>query len=166
MKTFRSAAALFAFVLVAAPSAQAQTIWELGPNAGYNLDNEEFLIGATSRIQVPSLPVTLNPGLEFYPSIGGPGVDASQIVLNLDIQYQLQAESVDPYVGGGLFWRRSSIDFGGLVGSVSDSDLGLNLKGGFLFHVSGNLQPYAEAVIALGGGEAFMLRGGFLFPIG
>ena len=168
MKTFRTAAALFVFVLVAAPSAQAQTPWQLGPYAGYNLDNEEFLVGAISRIHIPSAPVTLNPGFEFYPTIGGGGADRSLFVVNFDVQYQLEAESLEPYVGGGLFWSRSSFDrtVRGVPVSLSDSNLGLNLKGGFLFSASGNMQPYAEAVLALGGGEAFILKGGFLFTIG
>jgi hypothetical protein len=168
MKIFHTAAALFVFALAAAPSAQAQTSWELGPYAGYNLDNEEFLIGAVSRIHLPTAPVTLNPGFEFYPSIGGAGVDASLIVLNFDVQYQLEAETVEPYIGGGLFWRRTSVDVtvGGLPVSVSDSDMGINLKGGFMFGTAGGMRPFAEAVIALGSGESLMLKGGFLFPIG
>jgi hypothetical protein len=168
MKTFHAAAALFVFALAAVPSAQAQTSWELGPYAGYNLDNEEFLIGAVSRIHLATAPVTLNPGFEFYPSIGGAGVDASLIVLNFDVQYQLEAETVEPYIGGGLFWRRTSVDVtvGGLPVSVSDSDMGINLKGGFMFGTAGSMRPFAEGVIALGNGESFMLKGGFLFPIG
>ena len=160
MKTFRTAVALFVFALVAAPSAEAQTSWELGPYAGFNLGNEEFLLGAISRIHIPTASVTLNPGFEFYPSIGGPGADVSLFVVNFDVQYQLEAESLEPYIGGGLFWRKRSVN------SVSDSDLGLNLKGGLLFNASGNMQPYAEAVLALGGGSDFILKGGFLFTIG
>lgn len=52
-----------------------------------------------SRIHLPTAPVTLNPGFEFYPSIGRAGADASLIVVNFDVQYQLEAESVEPYVG-------------------------------------------------------------------
>ncbi len=160
MKVFHTAAALFVLVFAAVPPAQAQTSWELGPYAGYNLDNEEFLIGAVSRIHAPSLPVTLNPGFEFYPSIGGAGADRSLIIVNFDVQYQLEAETVEPYIGGGLFWRRAS-DAGG-----SDSDMGINLKGGFMFGTAGGMRPFAEGVIALGSGESLMLKGGFLFPIG
>ena len=169
MKMLRAALALLVFALVAAPSAQAQTTWDLGPNAGYNIDNEELLLGVTSRIHMPSVPVTLNPGFEFYPSIGGPGVDASLFVVNFDVQYQLSAQSFEPYVGGGLFWRRTSLDvnIAGVPVSVSDSNVGLNLKGGMVFKTSGSMQPYAEAGLALGGGtESFILMGGILFPIG
>ena len=62
--------ALFLFGLVAAPPAQAQADpWELGPLLGVNLDNNELLIGGVSRIHLESLPITLNPGLEFYPGL-------------------------------------------------------------------------------------------------
>ena len=169
MKTFRTAAAFFVLALVAAPPADAQTSWELGPQVGYDIDREELVLGASSRIHVPSAPVTFNPSFEFYPSIGGQGVDASLFVMNFDVQYQLQAQSIEPYVGGGLFWRRASVglDVGGLPVNVTDSNLGLNLKGGMVFKTSGSMMPYAEAGLALGGGtESFILKGGVLFPIG
>jgi hypothetical protein len=68
MKMLRTAScALFLFGLVAAPPAQAQTPWELGPQLGVNLDNNELNLGAMARIHLSSLPITLNPGLEFYP---------------------------------------------------------------------------------------------------
>jgi len=37
--------------------------------------------------------------------------------------------------------------------------MGINLKGGFLFGTAGGMRPFAEGVIALGGGESFMLKG-------
>ena len=59
--------ALLLFGFVAAPPAQAQTPWELGPHLSVNLDNNELLFGGVGRIHLSSLPITLNPGLEFYP---------------------------------------------------------------------------------------------------
>ena len=158
MKTLRTTfCALFLFGFFAAPPVQAQTAWELGPYLGVNLDNDELLLGGVARIHLPSAPVTLNPGIEFYPGIDG----ASLVALNLDVQYQLEAETIEPYVGGGISWARAS------ALGISDSDIGLNLKGGALFNASGRGQPYAEAVINFASGrEALIFKGGFLFTIG
>ena len=160
MKMLRiSSCALFLFGLVAAPPAQAQTDpWELGPLLGVNLNNDELFIGGVSRIHLSSLPISLNPGLEYYP-----GVDnASLFVLNFDVQYQLEAESVKPYVGAGISWARFSPD-----GGDSDSDVGLSLKGGLVFNPASRTRPYGEAVLNFSSGdEALIFRGGVLFTIG
>ena len=112
MKTFRTALyALSLLGIVGAPPAQAQTPWDVGPYLGVNLDTDESLLGAVARIQAGSAPITLNPGFEFYPGVDDVGsLNRSLFVLNLDVQYQLEAESVEPYVGGGLSWAKSSVE--------------------------------------------------------
>ena len=159
MKMLRiTSCALFLFGLVAAPPAQAQAPWELGPLLGVNLDNDEILVGAVARIDLSSLPITLNPGLEFYPGVD----DASLFVLNFDVQYVLEAETVEPYVGGGISWARSSPD-----GGSASSDVGLNLKGGLVFNPANRTRPYGEAVLNFADDrEALIFRAGVLFTIG
>ena len=164
MKMLRiTACALFLFGLVAAPPAQAQTPWELGPLLGVNLNNDELLLGAVARIPLTSLPITLHPGLEFYPGLDdtGGGLSRSLFVLNFDVQYQLDAESVEPYVGGGLSWATLSTE-----GQSGSSDLGLNLKGGLVFNPSSSTRPYVEAALNLAGGTELIFGGGLLFTIG
>jgi opacity protein-like surface antigen len=130
----------------------------LGPHLGLNLQNDEFLLGGTARIPLASAPIVLNPGVEFYPSIG---TDISLVVLNFDVQYQLEAENFEPYVGGGISMARAS------VLTISDWEAGLNLKGGLLFNPTSSVRPYAEAVLNFAGGqEALIFKGGFLFTIG
>ncbi len=149
--------ALLLFGLVVARPAQAQTPWELGPLVGVNLDNDELLLGAVARIPLTSLPITLNPGFEFYPGFD-PG---SLFVLNFDVQYELNAESLEPYVGAGISWARTS------NAGTSDSDVGLNLKGGLVFNPESRTRPYVEALLNFGGSsEALVFRGGLLFTIG
>ena len=159
MKTLRTAfCALFLVALVATPPAQAQTPWEIGPHAGVNLDNDEILLGAVGRLHLSSLPITLNPGFEFYPGLDG----GSLFALNFDVQYQLEAESVEPYVGGGISWARFSPDVG-----TASSDAGLNVKGGVSFNPASRTHPYAEAVLNFANGsEALIFKAGFLFTIG
>ena len=165
MKTLRTVFyALFLFGLIAAPPAQAQTSWELGPYLGLNFDNDELLLGGVARIHLPSAPVTLNPGIEFYPGIDdvAGGLSRSLFVLNLDVQYQIEAESWEPYVGAGISWSRLSTDTQDAV-----TDLGLNLKGGLLFNRRGSAQPYAEAVLNFDdGSDPLILKVGLLFVIG
>ena len=165
MKTLRTVfCALFLVALVAAPPVQAQAPWELGPYLGVNLQNDELLLGAMSRIHLGSSPVTLNPGFEFYPGIDdtGGGLSRSFLVLNLDVQYQLEAESVEPYIGGGISWARASTE-----GFDAVSDAGLNVKGGMTFNPSGQGRPFLEAVLNFSNGtESLIFKGGFLFTIG
>jgi hypothetical protein len=165
MNTLRTAfLALFLIGLIAAPPAQAQTSWELGPYLGLNFDNDEILLGGVARIHLPSTPITLNPGIDFYPGINdtGGGLSRSLFVLNFDGQYQIEAESLEPYVGAGISWSRLSTDT-----QDSVTDLGLNIKGGLLFNRRGSAQPYAEAVINFDGGvDPFILKAGLLFVIG
>lgn len=165
MKTLRTAFfALFLFGLLAAPPAQSQTVWDLGPNLGVNLDNDKLLLGVIARVPLSGLPITLNPGFEFYPGIDdtGGGLSRSLWVMNFDVQYQLEAESVEPYLGGGLSWARLTTE-----GQAANSDIGLNLKGGFVFNALGSGRPYVEAALNFAdSNEALIFRGGFLFTIG
>ena len=156
MKTLRTAfCALFLLMIVVAPRAQAQTPWELGPDIGVNLDNDELLLGVLARIHLSSIPIALNPGFEFYPSIDSP---ESLFVLNFDVQYELNAQSVDPYIGGGISWARAS------TAGTSSSDAGLNLKGGVLFNPNSNSRPFVEAVLNFSdSGESLIFKAGFLF---
>lgn len=164
MKMLRiTSCALLLFGLVVARPAQAQTPWGLGPLVGVNLDNDELLVGAVARIPLTSLPVTLNPGFEFYPGFD-PG---SLFVLNFDVQYELNAESLEPYVGAGISWARTS------NAGTSDSDVGLNLKGGLVFNPASRTRPYGEAVLNFASGsagglpsDALIFRAGVLFTIG
>ena len=166
MKMLRAVlTALAVLPLVVATPAQAQTQWSLVPHLGFNIDNDELYLGANARIELPSAPVTLNPGFDWYPFIGSQNVSASLFVIDLDILYHLKAEAVEPYVGGGLFWSRSTVNVAGLGGG-SATDIGLNLKGGVVFRPLGKLRPFAEGVIAISGGSALLLKGGFLFSMG
>ena len=123
---------------------------------GVNLDNDELLLGAVARIPLTSLPVTLNPGVEFYPGFD-PG---SLFVLNFDVQYELNAESLEPYLGAGISWARAS------NAGTSNSDVGLNLKGGLVFNPQSRTRPYVEAALNLAGSTELIFRGGLLFTIG
>ncbi|MED5199023.1 MAG: hypothetical protein VYB51_04375, partial [Gemmatimonadota bacterium] len=83
-------------------------------------------------------------------------------VLNFDAQYQLEDETVKPYVGAGISWARFAPD-----GGSSSSDIGLSLKGGLVFNAASRTRPYGEAVLNFSDGtEGLIVRGGVLFAIG
>jgi hypothetical protein len=164
MKTLRTAfLALFLVGLFASPGIEAQSSWDLGPYLGLNFENDKLLIGGVARIHLASSPITLNPAIEFYPGINdtGAGLSRSLLVLNFDGQYQIEAESWEPYVGAGISWARAATDTQDAV-----TDIGLNIKGGMLFNPRGSAQPYTEAVINFDGGtNPFMLKAGLLFAL-
>ena len=160
MKTLRVVLTMLVVVpLVLAVPAQGQTSWDLGPVLGLDFDADELFLGGSARIAPPGAPIILNPGIEFYPFIG---TGVSLLVVNFDVLYNLQAQSVEPYIGGGLFWSRTTF----LVGT-SRSDIGLNLKGGLVFSPPGSkLRPFSEAVLRVGDRSPLLLKGGLLFAIG
>jgi opacity protein-like surface antigen len=161
------ATALFTLVLMSGAFATAQAQVSFGPHLGAHLDAEELHIGANVRIPIGT-PVggsrfQLNPGFEFYPFMES-GLSMWQI--NMDAVYPFPTKVVEPYVGAGLAVTHVSVDIPGF-GSASDTDAGLNLKGGVMFGVPGMPRPFAEGVIGVGGTTSdFMLRGGVYFTFG
>lgn len=168
--------ALLALFLLAVPQqADAQTSIEVGPRLGIDLgDLEEFFIGADGRITSDALPVIINPAFDYYfVSSGVDGVDVSAFTIDINALYEfgIDNQTFTPYAGGGLGIVRFSssteaVDtpFGGFGGvSASTTDVGLNLVGGAKFE-AGNLQPFAQAKINVGGDfTLFNLMGGLLF---
>jgi hypothetical protein len=71
--------------------------------------------------------------------------------------------SVEPYVGGGLGFARSSSDSPSPGLGGSSSDVFLNLIGGLRFRALGNVRPFAEARFQLGDGSQLVLAGGIYF---
>lgn len=161
----RTVAALALTLAVGVPvGARAQ--WNLGVHGGYDVDVEEFLLGMSVDFRIPgaaiqATPLTFSPGFEYYPGVDG----ATFFVVNLDAEYPFHARSVEPYVGGGLWIRRISVDTG-FLGNASDTDVGLNLAGGARFGSSQKVRPFAEGVFRLGNQSTLVIRGGVSFQIG
>lgn len=83
--------------------------------------------------------------------------------LNANAHYDFFAEdNITVYGLGGLNYTTMSVDFGG--GSISDSDVGLNLGGGAEFGVDfANI--YTELKYVLGSTDQLVLAGGLRFDI-
>ena len=101
------------------------------------------------------------------------GVEFSfwEINVNGHYMFPLEEKSFGLYAGAGLHYANVSVDtpsidtgFGVIEGgSVSDSEVGLNLLGGVDFQTSGSVSPFAEIKIELGGAEQFVISGGATF---
>jgi opacity protein-like surface antigen len=161
------ATALVTLVLMSGAPATAHAQVSFGPHLGGNFDAEEIHFGASLRLPIGT-PVggsrfEINPGFEFYPLMD---TGLSMWQLNLDAVYPFVRKVVEPYVGAGLAITHVAVDIAGF-GSASDTDLGLNMKGGVMFGVPGLPRPFAEGVIGVGGVTSdFMIRGGVHFSFG
>ena len=158
--------AALALALAIVLPVQSHAQWALNAHGGYDLDAEEFLIGASVEFSIPGaaiagVPLTFAPGFDYYPGLDG----ASYFVMDFDAHYPFQAKGMTPYVGGGMYISRVSIDLP-TFGSVSDTNVGLNLKGGASFGTSSKVRPFTEARLRLGSGSTLILKGGLSIRMG
>lgn len=154
MKPFLLLTALLC-ALVVLPT-RAQTT--LGVHAGYDVDFEEFLVGAQARFPFSSLPITVQPGVDVF------FVD-NVTVLQFDVNalYAISGgagESFTPYVGAGLGILYASND------GHSDTSGGLNLLAGAVFNPAAALRPFVQARMTVDDGTRVAVMGGVLFAIG
>ncbi|MGI9174221.1 MAG: hypothetical protein ACR2GR_02725 [Rhodothermales bacterium] len=163
---------LLFFVLALCP-ATSHAQHAVGPHLGYNTGplggGGEVFIGAAAHVNIASLPVVINPALDYY--VGLNGVTLLQVDANALYPFEVNSEKFSPYAGGGLAISYVSVegedfglsDFGiEIDNSYSNTDVGLNLVGGTFFNV-GAIRPFAEARFTLGNGSALSLKSGVMF---
>lgn len=80
----------------------------------------------------------------------------------LAVPITIKNPKITPYLGGGLNIGRISVDAGPPVGTVSDTDIGLNLLGGLRFPLGG-VSAYTDARIVVGNNDQLVLTFGLLF---
>ena len=170
----RTRIALLLFFVLTLCSAPSQAQNAVGPHVGYNTgpfagSGGEVFIGAAAHVAIASLPVVINPAIDYY--IGLDGITLLQVDANALYPFEVNSELLSPYAGGGLAISYVSVegedfglgDFGiEIDNSYSNTDVGLNLVGGTFFNV-GNLRPFAEARFTLGNGSALSLKSGVMF---
>lgn len=89
--------------------------------------------------------------------------ECSYFEINPSLAVPIPAQTLKPYLGGGLKISRFAVDLGAPLGTQSDTDVGVNLLGGLKFGL-GNLDAFSEARISLGGHfEQLALSFGVLF---
>ena len=144
-------------LLVAAPAVSAQSGFM--PYLGYNLEDEDLLIGVGTRL---GFPLELPVALVLQPSIEYQFTDGDVTVLQLDVNAiaELRAsETLAPYVGAGLGLLYVDTEV-----TDSNTELGLNLVGGVLFNPAGFGQPFAQARYSTRGDaqDALSIQGGVI----
>jgi len=149
VRTVRFAIAL-SLTLAMASTAQAQTSrLHFGPRLSYQVDLEEFGIGA-------QLSVPLANHLEIYPSFDYFFVTDGLWSLNGDLKYRIATESIDwLYVGGGL----------NVVSRSGNSNTGLNMFAGFE-SLSGRVHPFGEFRFTANDGSTSQASAGLNFTLG
>jgi opacity protein-like surface antigen len=151
MRLFSLVALAALFVLAAPVRAQSGFM----PYLGYNIEDEDFLIGVGGRFGVPlQAPVALiaQPSIEYQFAGGGGnfgGVNVDVTLLQIDanvIASFTGSPSIAPYAGAGLgiTYIDVSASSGGQSASSSNTELGLNLLGGVVLNPVGFGQPFAQ----------------------
>lgn len=164
MKTIAGhvASAVLVFLLALAAAADpAPAQVHVGPQLSYG-ENSDLGIGVRAAVydlgDSEELANWEGVGSFDYFFPGG-GVDYLEVNLNGLYNFSLGTDTpLHPYLGAGMNVARTSVD-----GGPSSSDLGLNLLGGWKYEAE-TFTPFAEVRIEVGGGEQFVVTGGFLVP--
>jgi hypothetical protein len=83
-----------------------------------------------------------------------------EINTNVAWGFRIAGSRLAPYAGGGLNVARASLDG---VPRSGDTDIGLNLLGGFRFPGPARVTPFLELRVELSGGDQVVLAGGLMF---
>lgn len=162
------AAAMAATLLSAALSAQSKPVAGfaqgntplVGPQIGVGTNSLNFFIGAQFAYPVANR-------FDFYPSFQYyfPGNNFHVWTLEGAARYwpKINAPNAGLYVGAGLNYTHTSLDVGPL-GSVSNSDAGLSLFGGWDFKQV-SFRPFAQIRIVVGNDDRVDFGGGINFRL-
>lgn len=151
---------VLAAALAFAADLQAQTRFGVQANFGTDTD---FGIGGRAifglRSLFPTTPLDGHVTFDWF----FPGNDVTYWELNGNVAYRFPVQrNLGPYVGGGLNIAHVSVDVP-LAGTVSDTDVGLNVLGGITFGARGRATPFVELRGELGGGDQLIITGGLRF---
>lgn len=158
-------AACVALLILVPGTARAQ--FSLGGQLNWG-DDVDLGLGVRGAYVLPTTwPLEIIGSLDYFFPDDVAGIDVSYWEINANIVYLFPVRSftVSPYAGAGLGIAHASVE-SDLVGmSVSDTDMGLNILGGTKFNV-GQLKPFVELRLELGGGEQFVFTGGAMVAVG
>jgi outer membrane immunogenic protein len=179
MKKVLTVAALCLLFVTAAP-AQGIGFYAIGGGVGFvNVSpsgaDSQSGFGFNARADlgeiIPNL--RLVPEINYWSvseSAEGYSWKWSDFAINGNVQYHIDVEgSIQPYVGGGLglnFVTFSVPNIFGVGGSVSSTEIGINLIGGALFNLSGNLTPYGEIrYVLVSNMNHLMIQAGIMYAL-
>ena len=143
----RATLVTLAIAITGTTALEAQRRAHFGARAGYDLDIEEFAVGA----QV-SIPVSRR--VEVYPSVDRYFIDPGSLwSMNADLKVKPTTQAEWLYLGGGLNIMRRDI------GPVDETDAGFNMLLGAESR-SGWIHPFADARLTLSDANRFLLAAG------
>ena len=154
---------------VALPS-QVSAQFQLGPYVAYH-DDADMGIGGFVGFPLPVIDENLSVVADFgffFPSDNdseGHDVDYWELNANAVYGFPLNGTSVTPWAMGGINLAHGSVEHGAGGDSHSDTEIGLNLGGGFNF-TEGPVAPFAGVKFELGGGEGAVIFAGLSFTVG
>lgn len=154
---------LFLFALGAfaiAPTATAQTGFM--PYVGYNLEDEDAVVGVGARFGLPlAVPIALvaQPSAEYQ--FAGDGIDQFQIDANVIAEFT-GSRALAPYAGVGVGFTFVDTEF-----TETTTEIGLNALGGVVLNPSGFGRPFVQARYSTRGEfqDALTIQGGVILGI-
>ena len=153
---------LFGFFLFIgyAPKAQAQTLIDIGPRGGYEVEQQSPVIGLEARVNSLSLPFIFTPSFDYYLSSEDP--DDVDFQFNVDALFPFgnNNQVFAPYAGGGFSLQYSSDE-----ASENSTEFGFNGIGGALFNIGGSLRPFVQARVTIAGSTYANVTGGILLKL-
>jgi hypothetical protein len=162
-----SLAGLVSLLVVTAASAQRRAPTPsqgsrplIGPQGGFATNDFDAFLGVQFAYPVANQ-------FDIYPSfdVYFPGNNVTAWALNADVRYWPKLNMVNPglYVGAGLDYTHASVDIPGL-GSVSSSETGLGLLGGWDFKAS-KVRPFVQLHVVVGNANRVEFGGGLNFKL-
>lgn len=161
--SFTAAFGALALLALAGPISPAEGQVHLGPQVSL-ADDADVGIGGrvTAGVEGYSGLEVIGSFDVFFPD---GDYDYWEINGNLVHNFELpESPSVRPYAGGGLNLAHSDFDEDEPdFDDDGDTEVGLNLLGGFKFPMEG-ATPFVEGRFEIEGGEQVVVTGGLLFP--
>jgi hypothetical protein len=150
------ALALSSAIAHAAPPA----VTAFGPRFGASVDPGQLVVGGQLSLRDFAPNWSFDPNLEL-----GFGDNQTVFAFNLDAFYHLRLAGSDwrPYVGGGLGVDFFSLDAPFGMRDRSDTEVGLNLVGGFTIPAGPGDRWFTELRFGVGDIPTLKIIGGFNF---
>lgn len=149
------------FVLIGlALPARGQTVVDIAPRGGYEIEQESITVGGELRVHSLSLPFIFTPSFDFYLDGEEPNDVDFQIDINALVPFGLNNRVFTPYAGGGF-----SVQFFNDEQANDNSDLGFNGVGGATFNPQGRLRPFVQGRVTFTRHTLVNVTGGLLINV-
>jgi hypothetical protein len=136
-----------ALVLVPVTAHAEAMVTSAGPRAGLSVNPDQIALGGQLSLNGFAPNWSFDPNVEL-----GFGDDVQVIALNLDGYYHMRLANSDwrPYVGGGLDITYFSVDHVPEWADNSDTEIGVNLVGGFIVPTRSDNEWFIELRLGVG----------------